>query len=109
MDSAPASRQPLPAWWPALACALAGAAVFQFFGNANRGYIDTASLFYWWGYQWFNAGSETEHGVIVLAVSAWLFGRNLRASRSLLAGDPSSHRLQAGSYMAVGAMVAGLA
>jgi hypothetical protein len=31
--------------WGAAACALAGVAVFQYFGNATRGYIDTASLF----------------------------------------------------------------
>jgi len=62
----------------ALVCALAGAAVFQFFGNGNRGYIDTSSLFYWWGFQWFNPGSETEHGPLILGLAAWLFWRNLR-------------------------------
>jgi len=61
----------------ALVCALAGAAVFQFFGNASRGYIDTASLFYWWGFQWVNPTSETQHGWLILALSAWLFWRNL--------------------------------
>ena len=65
-------------WRPALACALAGAVVFQFFGNATRGYIDTASLFYWWGFQWANPDSETEHGWLILALTAWLFWRNLR-------------------------------
>ncbi|MBM3854726.1 MAG: exosortase/archaeosortase family protein, partial [Verrucomicrobia bacterium] len=60
------------------ACALAGVALFQFFGNPNRGYIDTASLFYWWGFQWTNPGSETEHGWLILGLSAWLFWRNLR-------------------------------
>ena len=58
--------------WPGLACALAGAAVFQFFGNATRGYIDSASLFYWWGYQWVNPGSETEHGLLILPLAGWL-------------------------------------
>ncbi len=67
-------------WWPALACAVAGAAVFQFYGNANHGYIDSSSLFYWWGYQWLNPDSETEHGWLILALSVWLFARNLRAS-----------------------------
>jgi len=64
--------------WPGLACALAGAAVFQFFGNATRGYIDSASLFYWWGYQWVNPGSETEHGLLILPLAGWLLLRNLR-------------------------------
>jgi EpsI family protein len=62
----------------AVVMALAGAIVFQYFGNAGRGYIDTASLFYWWGFQWFNPGSETEHGPMILGLSAWLFWRNLR-------------------------------
>jgi exosortase len=74
--------------WAALACAAAGAAVFQFFGNGNRGYIDTASLFYWWGFQWFNEGSETEHGPLVLGLAAWLFWRSLRnADRELRIAD----------------------
>lgn len=66
-------------WLAAAACALAGAAVFHFFGNVNRGYIDTASLFYWWGFQWSNPGSETEHGWLVLGLAAWVLWRNLRA------------------------------
>ena len=61
----------------ALACGLAGVAVWQFYGNATRGYIDTASTFWWWGEQWFSAGAETEHGVLILALSGWLFWRNL--------------------------------
>ena len=65
-------------WWPALLCAAAGAAVFQFFGNASFGYIKSASLFWWWGYQWVNPESETEHGLIILALSAWLVVRNVR-------------------------------
>ena len=73
--------------WAALVCAVSGAAVFQFFGNGNRGYIDTASLFYWWGFQWFNEGSDTEHGPLVLGLSAWLLWRGLgladRGSRSV--------------------------
>lgn len=59
-------------------CALAGLVVFQFFGNGSRGYIDTSSLFYWWGFQWFNPGSETEHGPMILGLSVWLFWRNLK-------------------------------
>ncbi len=58
-------------------CALALVAVFQFEGNANHGYINTSSLFYWWGYQWVNPASETEHGPLILLLSAWLFYRNL--------------------------------
>lgn len=58
-------------------CVLAGFAVFQFFGNSARGYIATDSLFYWWGYQWTNEGSETEHGWLILGISAWLLWRNL--------------------------------
>jgi exosortase len=63
----------------AVVCALAGMAVFQFYGNASRGYIDTSSLFYWWGYQWLNQDSETQHGLLIVALSAWLFWRALRA------------------------------
>jgi exosortase len=62
----------------AAVCALAGFAVFQFFGNSTRGYIDSRSLFYWWGYQWFDPASESEHGLLILALSAGLFWRNLR-------------------------------
>jgi EpsI family protein len=64
--------------WPALACGLAGFLVFQFFGNATQGYIDTRSLFYWWGFQWWNPGSETEHGWLILGLSLWLFWQNTR-------------------------------
>jgi EpsI family protein len=63
---------------PAVVCAVAAVAVWQFFGNANRGYIDTASLFYWWGFQWFNPDSETEHGILILGIAGWLFVRNWR-------------------------------
>jgi exosortase len=64
--------------WAAVVAALAGWAVFQFFGNATRGYIDTASVFGWWGYQWFDPASETEHGLLIVALSGWLWWRNLR-------------------------------
>ena len=66
----------------ALVCALAWAAVFQFFGNASRGYIDTSSLFYWWGSQWINPASETQHGWPILAFSLWLFWQNLGKAES---------------------------
>jgi EpsI family protein len=84
-------------------CALAGFAVFQFFGNAARGYIETRSLFYWWGYQWSDPGSESEHGWLILAISAWLLWRNLRAG---------SGEQGAGSQLGwapTGAMLSGLA
>jgi exosortase len=78
--SNPAAKDPapFPARLPAvLLCAAAGLVVFQFFGNSARGYIETRSLFYWWGYQWTNPLSETEHGWLILAISAWLLWRNL--------------------------------
>ena len=65
---------------PAAACALAGFAVFQFFGNATRGYIPTRSLFWWWGDQWFDPGAESQHGLLVLGLSLWLLWRNLKES-----------------------------
>ena len=87
---------------PAVVCAVAALAVWQFFGNANRGYIDTASLFYWWGFQWFNPDSETEHGVLILGIAGWLGWRNWRAGR----GEEGEGRWGVGT--AVLAMVAGL-
>lgn len=65
-------------WLAAAGCALAGGLVFHFFGNATRGYIATNSLFGWWGYQWMNPQSETEHGWLILGLSLWLLWRNLR-------------------------------
>jgi exosortase len=77
--SKPAAKPPEHLRWAAAgACALAGVAVFQFFGNASFGYIKSASLFWWWGYQWVNPQSETEHGLMILALSGWLVWRNLR-------------------------------
>lgn len=64
----------------AAACALAGAALFQFFGNANRGYIDTVSLFYWWGFQWTNEASEAQHGWVVVALAAAMAWGNLKSA-----------------------------
>jgi len=61
-------------------CAIAGLSVFQFFGNSTRGYIDTSSLFWWWGYQWSDPTSESQQGWLIFALSGWLFARNLRAS-----------------------------
>ena len=65
-------------------CAAAGFIVFQFWGNATRGYIESRSLFYWWGFQWLDPQSESEHGWLILGLSVWLLGRNIRAeSREL--------------------------
>ena len=78
--ASPAASHPPPSVRHAAAvvgCALAGLVVFQFFGNSARGYIETRSLFYWWGYQWTNPASESEHGWLILAIAAWLLWRNL--------------------------------
>src|SRR5688572_12017868 len=85
-----ASQQPSSArvTMVAIVCAAAGAALFQLFGNAGQGYIDTRSLFYWWGFQWVNPGSETEHGWLILGLSGWLLRRNLLiADRGLRIAD----------------------
>ena len=98
----------------AAVCALAGFVVFQWFGNATHGYIASDSLFYWWGYQWFNPASETEHGILILAISLWLFVRNLRAQRLLegraparpVGREPDPPKV---SWLPTGAMLGGLA
>ncbi len=86
-----------------LVCGLAGFAVFQFFGNSARGYIDSRSLFYWWGYQWIDPRSETEHGWLILALSAWLLWRNLKIGR------PEPGTRSRGIGQALAAMLGGLA
>ena len=95
----------------ALACALAGFVVFQFFGNSSRGYIETHSLFYWWGYQWSDPRSESEHGWLVLAIAVWLFWRNLRAGRaaSPFAAGQERRGTESTPYRASAAMLGGLA
>ena len=108
----PAAKLQAPGRWAAaVVCALAGVAVFQFFGNANHGYIDTASLFYWWGFQWVNADSETEHGWLILGLSVWLWCRNLQISdgglRVVDLNNPQSKIENPKS--AIAAMTAGLA
>lgn len=87
-------------WYAALVCAMAGSGVFQFYGNATLGYIQTASLFKWWAFQWINPASETQHGLLVLVLSAWLLRRNLGRSP-----EPSENW----NGRAVLAMVVGLA
>jgi exosortase len=81
-------------------CAISGALIFQFLGSSTRGYIGTSSLFYWWGFQWLDPRSETQHGILILGISAWLVVRNLRAAPPRVPGE--------GRGPAVAAMVAGL-
>ena len=76
------------AWKPALAAALAGLVVFQFWGNATHGYIATNSLFYWWVFQWVNPVSETEHAWLVLGLSVFLLRRNLQDAPADPGGAP---------------------
>ena len=80
--SYPAAKQPgIPARILAAGvCAAAGLVVFQFFGNATRGYVDTPSVFWWWISQWLNPQAESEHGWLVLALSGWLLWHNLKSS-----------------------------
>jgi exosortase len=87
----------------AAGCALIGFLVFQFWGNSVRGYIDTSSVFWWWGWQWFNPASEAQHGLLVLGVAGWLAWRNLRESK--IAPSPADSRIAP----AVTAMLVGLA
>ena len=60
---------------------MAGFVMFQFFGNAARGYVDTASVFWWWVSQWLDPQAETEHGWLILGISGWLLWRNVGATR----------------------------
>ena len=60
--------------------ALGAFLLFGLFGNATRGYIDTASLFVWWGANWFDGASESGHGPLILIAAAWLAWRNWRNS-----------------------------
>lgn len=87
--------------WPSLVCLLVGFVLWQGWGNATRGYIDSASLFYWLGFQWINPPSETEHGWLILGLSLWLFWRNARQAA------PAPNPAQSGRALA--AMAAGLA
>jgi len=124
MELKPASRQPAhrSRWVAAAVAAAAGFAVFQFFGNASRGYIETSSLFYWWGFQWMNAASETQHGWMILALSVWLLWRNVSGSAdsgsaranlttagALPSASPSGYAQIWAVMPAAAALVAGLA
>jgi EpsI family protein len=84
-----------------MVCAAAGGVLFNFFGNSTRGYIGSASLFYWWGFQWFNAQSETQHGLLILGMSVWLLIRNLRQQAAIPEAD-------VGVMAPAGAMLGGL-
>ena len=86
-----------------LLCLVAGFAVFQFCGNPNLGYVDSRSLFYWWGFQWLNPQSESEHGWLILGLAAWLLFRNARRGRT----DARGAEPMAGA--GAGAMTGGLA
>ncbi len=102
--SNPAAKLPaLRRFLPVAVCALAGGAVFQFFGNGSLGYIKSRSLFHWWGYQWADPASECEHGWLILALSAWLFWRNLRQPVPAGASRPERR------WPALAAMLGGLA
>jgi len=83
-------------------CGVVGGLVWQFWGNAVRGYIDTSSVFWWWGWQWFNPDSETQHGPIILALAGWVFWRNLKQAE----GD--GRRQDSSLVPAIIAMVGGL-
>ena len=98
----PSLSLPRVSWLAAGACALTGAVLFQAWGNVTRGYINTGSLFYWWGYQWLDARSETEHGLIIVPLAAWLLWRNLRDRPSAGSREPGS------GWPGVGAMALGL-
>lgn len=103
-------------WLAALVCAGVGGLVFQFWGNATRGYIHSRSLFYWWCVQWFDPGAELQHGLLVLLVSVWLFWRNLRIqnnSAATVAAPDAAGALcaEGGAFnmASLAAMLAGLA
>lgn len=77
--------------------------LFSFLGNSTRGYIGSPSLFYWWGFQWVNPGSETQHGLLILAISGWLLWRNLRRPAN------GAHPGGRASWGSAAAMLGGLA
>ena len=96
-------RPALPHYAVVGLCAVAGLAVFQFWGNPSRGYIGSDSLFYWWGFQWSDPASESEHGWLILGLSVWLLWRNVRAESQELRAESQK------AWVPVGAMLGGLA
>ncbi len=108
------NRVILMRWLPAAVCGVALLILFQFFGNPVRGYINTASLFYWWGFQWVNPASEGEHGWLILGLSGWLLWRNLEKSevgskKSEVVGNSSDFEFRTSDFAAMVAIAAGLA
>ncbi len=102
-------------WVAAAFCGGALLLLFQFFGNPVRGYIDTASLFYWWGFQWVNPASEGEHGWLILGLSGWLLWRNLKNAECQMPNAEWSEQSSSAlgtwhsSFAAMAAIAAGLA
>ncbi|KAF0093606.1 MAG: transmembrane protein EpsH [Puniceicoccaceae bacterium 5H] len=88
-------RWALGAW-----LALLGLVLFQWWANATRGYIDTGSVFYWWMSQWFNDGSDSEHGPLVLLLALYLLYHNLRRWSAL----DASPRVRIGVLWLLGAV-----
>jgi exosortase len=86
--------------WTAAVCVIPGFLIFQFLGNSTRGYIGSASLFYWWGFQWVNPASDTQHGLLILAISGWLVFHNLRAQRGMDGGNGGLARRAAAAVVA---------
>src|SRR5690606_37552011 len=74
--------------------ALAGLALFQFFGNASRGWVDTPSVFWWAVSQWLDPNADSEHGWLILGLSAWLLWRNLRTNEIPGSESPSAGHSQ---------------
>lgn len=109
---APASRS---AWIAAALCGVAGVALFQFFGNASRGYVQTDSMFWWWISQWLDPMAESEHGWLILGLSAWLFWRNLKNADCGLRNAecpqarPESGDKRAAFFLPLAALLGGLA
>lgn len=89
-------RSIVPRVAAAIACGLAGLALFQFLGNATRGYVDTTSMFWWWISQWLDPAAETQHGWLVLAVSVGLLARAARVTE-----QGAGNKEQAGSSAGV--------
>lgn len=87
---------------PIAVCAVAGFVVFQFWGNASQGYVRSGSLFWWWASQWIDPQADSEHGWLILGLSAWLFWRNLNQQKTAPDVPPQN------PWMTGGAMVAGL-